>query len=82
VQSGPDADIGVSPLFPHPAAPSPYVVPYAGHWSAPLMLAALAGIVHDRQSPDQHRHAEDDQYGGLHCDLATAGPTPTDLDSS
>ena len=39
------------------------------------MLADLAGVVHDRQSPDyEHRHGEDDQYGGFHCDLATAGP--------
>jgi hypothetical protein len=39
------------------------------------MLADLAGVVHDRQSPDyEHRHGEDDQYGGFHCGLATAGP--------
>lgn len=39
------------------------------------MLRALAGVVHDRQSPDyEHRQGEDDQYGGFHCDLATAGP--------
>ena len=47
------------------------------------MLAGLAGVVHDRQGPDyEHRHGEDDQYGGFHCDLATAGPTPTDPDFS
>lgn len=23
---------------------------------------------------DYHRHREDDQYGGFHCDLGTAGP--------
>ena len=41
------------------------------------MLRALAGIVHDRQSPDhEHRQGEDDQNGGFHCDLATAGPNP------
>jgi len=39
------------------------------------MLADLAGVVHDRQSPDyEHRHGEDDQYGGFHCDLANCGP--------
>jgi hypothetical protein len=62
--------------------PRLYVVAYGGHRSAPGVLPALAGVVHDRQNPDQHRHGEDDQYGGFHCDLATAGPTPTDLDSS
>jgi hypothetical protein len=29
-----------------------YVMPYSGHWSTPLMLAALAGVVHDRQGAD------------------------------
>jgi hypothetical protein len=39
------------------------------------VLPALAGVVHDRSGPDyDHRHGEDDQYGGFHCDLATTGP--------
>jgi hypothetical protein len=39
------------------------------------MLAALAGVVHDRQGADgeQHNDGEDNCQGGLHCDLATAG---------
>ena len=41
--------------------PSFYVVPYGGHWSAPRMLAALAGVVHHRQSAygDKHNRDED-----------------------
>jgi hypothetical protein len=51
------------------------MVTYSGHRSAPGVLLALAGIVHDRQSGDyEHRHGEDDQKGGFHCDLAAAGP--------
>ena len=43
--------------------------------SAPGVLPALADVVHDRQGADyEHRHGKDDQYGGFHCDLATAGP--------
>jgi hypothetical protein len=35
---------------------------------------ALAGIIQNRQNADyEHRHGEDDQYGGFHCNLATAG---------
>jgi hypothetical protein len=38
------------------------------------VLSALAGIIQNRQNADyEHRHGEDDQYGGFHCDLATAG---------
>jgi hypothetical protein len=52
------------------------VVPYVGGRSAPGVLPALAGVVHDRQSAAdyEYRHSENDQYGGFHCDLATAGP--------
>jgi hypothetical protein len=52
------------------------VVPYGGGRSAPGVLPALAGVVHDRQSAAdyEYRHSEDDQYGGFHCDLAIAGP--------
>lgn len=51
------------------------MIPYGGDRSAPGVLPALAGVVHDSQSADyEHRHSEDDQYGGFHCDLATAGP--------
>ena len=51
------------------------MVPCVGHRGAPGVLRALAGVVHGRQSADyEHRHGEDNQYGGFHCDLATAGP--------
>jgi hypothetical protein len=45
------------------ARPRFYVMPYGGHWSAPLMLAALAGVVHDRQGADgqQHNCGKDNQ---------------------
>jgi hypothetical protein len=58
------------------AAPSPCVVADVGNWSAPCVMAALAGAVHDRQGAacTEHNHREDDQQGGLHGDLATAGP--------
>ena len=36
-----------------------YLVPYAGHRSAPRMLAALAGVVHDRQRADGDEHNRD-----------------------
>jgi hypothetical protein len=26
-----------------------YVMPYGRHWSAPFMLAAFAGVIHERQ---------------------------------
>ena len=40
------------------------------------MMAALAGVVHDRQGAAgaEHDHREDNQQGGLHGDLANAGP--------
>jgi len=42
------------------------------------VLPALAGVVHDGQAADyQHHHREDDQHGGFHCGLATAGPKPS-----
>jgi len=43
------------------ALPGFYVLPYAGHRSAPRMLAALAGVVHDRQRADgdEHNRGED-----------------------
>jgi len=27
-----------------------YVMPHSGHWGTPLMLAALAGVVHERRA--------------------------------
>ena len=42
------------------AVPGVYLVPYAGHWSAPRMLAALAGVVHDRQRADGDEHNRDE----------------------
>jgi len=40
------------------------------------MLAALAGVVHDRQRAygREHNRDESDDKGGLHFDLATAEP--------
>jgi hypothetical protein len=37
-----------------------YVVPYGGNRSAPRMLAALAGVIHDRQRADGHEHNRDE----------------------
>ena len=47
-----------------------------GSLSAPRMMAALAGVVHDRQGAAGHKHngGDDNQQRGFHCDLATAGP--------
>jgi hypothetical protein len=44
--------------------PSFYVVPYGGRRSAPLMLAALAGLVHHRQRAhgDKQNRDEDNEY--------------------
>jgi hypothetical protein len=42
------------------AVPNFYVVPHAGHWSAPRILAALAGVVHDRQRADGDEHNRDE----------------------
>jgi hypothetical protein len=45
------------------AVPGTYMMPYCGHRSTPLMLGALAGVVHDRQGAygQQHNCGEDDQ---------------------
>jgi hypothetical protein len=50
------------------AVASFYVMPYCGHWSTPLMLAALAGVVHDRQCADgqQHNCGKDNEQWPLH----------------
>ena len=47
-----------------------------GSWRAPGVMAALARVVHDRQGAAcaEHDHREDNQQGGLHGDLANAGP--------
>jgi len=42
------------------AVPSFCVVVYAGHRSAPRVLAALAGVVHDRQRADGDEHKRDE----------------------
>ena len=46
------------------------VMPNTGR-STPLMLGALAHVVHDRQGADgqQHNCGEDNQYWPLHRDL-------------
>jgi hypothetical protein len=41
-------------------AASFYVVLQAGRRSAPRMLAALAGVVHDCQCADSHEHSRDE----------------------
>jgi hypothetical protein len=45
---------------PEPPSASFYMVPHGGHRSAPRMLAALAGVVHDRQRADSHQHYRDE----------------------
>jgi hypothetical protein len=48
-----------------------------GHLSAPCVMVALAGIVHDREAAAGHEHnrAEDNQQGSLHVDdLRCCGP--------
>jgi hypothetical protein len=47
-------------LIARSASPSFYVVPYGGHRSAPRVLAALAGGVHDRQRADGDEHNRDE----------------------
>jgi len=44
-----------------------------------LASTALTGVVHDRQSAagPEHSHGRDNQQGGLHGDLANAGPRLT-----
>jgi hypothetical protein len=42
------------------ALPGFYVLPYAGRGSAPRMLAALAGVVHNCQRADSHEHNRDE----------------------
>jgi hypothetical protein len=38
-----------------------YVMLYSRHWSAPLVLAALAGVIHERQGAnDQQRNRGED----------------------
>jgi hypothetical protein len=67
----------VPPWAPRSTVPSPRVVPDIRHLSAPCVMAALAGIVHDREAAAGHEHnrAEDNQQGGLHVDdLRCCGP--------
>jgi hypothetical protein len=49
--------------LPPSAVPSVYVVPYAGHRSAPRVLAALTGVVHDRQRADGDEDNRDEDNG-------------------
>ena len=68
---------------PRSPVPSLHVMPEARHRSTPRVMAALAGVVHDRQTAASHgRSAEDNQQGGLHvrpryCGLAGASRSPT-----
>ena len=62
---------------PRSAVPSLHVVSDIGHLSAPCVMVALAGIVHDREAAAGHEHnrAEDNQQGGVHVDdLRCCGP--------
>jgi hypothetical protein len=52
--------VGTGLIAENSTAPSFYVVLKAGHRSAPRMLAALAGVVHDRQRADGHEHNRDE----------------------
>jgi hypothetical protein len=58
------------------AVPSLCVVLDVGAWSAPCVMAALAGVVHNRQGAANPKHdrRENNQQRGFHRDLATAGP--------
>jgi hypothetical protein len=40
-----------------------YVMPYGCYWSAPFVLAALAGVIHERQGANdqQDNRGEDNQ---------------------
>jgi hypothetical protein len=60
------------------AVPRSYVVPDTGNRSAPLMLAALTGIVHDRERTDGYERTsdKDNDQRGLHDDLALRVPEP------
>jgi hypothetical protein len=40
--------------------PNLYVVPFGGHRSAPRVIAALAGVVHN-PAGHEHNHDEDNQ---------------------
>jgi hypothetical protein len=48
-----------------------HVVSHGGHRSAPRVIAALAGLVHDRQSATDYECNQDNDscYGGVHCNL-------------
>ena len=54
-----------------------YVVSYGGgHRSAPCVIAALAGFVHDRESAANHEPDDDNDsyYGSVHCNLPCEPP--------
>jgi hypothetical protein len=50
---------------------SSYAVVHGGRRSAPRVIAALAGLVHDRQSATDYEYNQDNDscYGGVHCNL-------------
>ena len=50
------------------------VLPDVRSWSASSVMAALARVVHNRQgaADPEHNRRENNQQGGLHCDIATA----------
>jgi hypothetical protein len=47
-----DADKSEVPTSHRNSAVLGYVMPYSGHRSAPFMLTAFAGVVHERQGAD------------------------------
>jgi hypothetical protein len=51
------------------------LVPYRGHGRAPRVVAAFAGLVHDRQSAAEYERNYDNNscYGGIHCNLPASG---------
>jgi hypothetical protein len=55
--------------------PDFYVMSDGRHRRTPLMLAAFAGVIHDRQrtNGNKRKSDRDDDQWGVHGDLAAAG---------
>jgi hypothetical protein len=47
------------------------MMPHGGHWGAPSVIAAFAGLVHDRESTANCERNDDyySYYGSVHCNL-------------
>jgi hypothetical protein len=52
------------------------LTPHAKLWTAPSMVSALKGIVHERQGAavDEHNNAQDNHEGAFICDLQIGLP--------